>query len=185
MSIPSGEMEEEPELLHELLTSLKLPWLRLLVARTLLDQYDDSLLGPSDTATGTAQLTLRLIVSNVCFSCHIFFYFFFYWTILTYIKEGVWLRNIRAAPMCNHFTVVTPESRIREPVLFLTWPFSAWGESNAPSIVVMRTWVWILQMKVGNNDYTKTSLLLELHIYLQPLQKYLYHKWSLFPWTIS
>ena len=32
------------------------------------------------------------------------------------IKEGRLLRNVRAAPICDHFTVVTPGCRIREPV---------------------------------------------------------------------
>ena len=35
------------------------------------------------------------------------------------IKEGVLLRNVSAAPICNHFAVVPPSSRIREPVPFL------------------------------------------------------------------
>ena len=91
-------------------------------------------------------------------------------------KEGVLLRNVSAAPICDHFTVVAPGCWMREPVPFLTWPFSVLGEWNNPSIVVMSTWVRILQMKVsiviGSNNYTKMSLLLELHIYSQPLKKY-------------
>ena len=35
------------------------------------------------------------------------------------IKEGVLLRNVRAAPICNHFAVVPPSSQFREPVPFL------------------------------------------------------------------
>ena len=34
-------------------------------------------------------------------------------------KEGVLLRNVSAAPICNHFAVVPPRSRIRESVPFL------------------------------------------------------------------
>ena len=37
---------------------------------------------------------------------------------ITYIKEGVLLRNVSAAPICNHFTVVTPGCWIREVCLF-------------------------------------------------------------------
>ena len=36
------------------------------------------------------------------------------------IKEGVLLRNVSAAPICDHFTVVAPGCWIREPVPFLT-----------------------------------------------------------------
>ena len=36
-----------------------------------------------------------------------------------YIKEGVLLRNVRAAPICDHFAVVPPSSWMREPVPFL------------------------------------------------------------------
>ena len=32
------------------------------------------------------------------------------------IEEGVLLRNVSAAPICNHFTVVAPGCWIREPV---------------------------------------------------------------------
>ena len=35
------------------------------------------------------------------------------------VKEIVLLRNVRAAPICDHFAVVPPSSRIREPVPFL------------------------------------------------------------------
>ena len=42
-------------------------------------------------------------------------------------KEGVLLRNVSAAPICNHFAVVPPSSRIREPVPFLVWSFQVWG----------------------------------------------------------
>ena len=35
-------------------------------------------------------------------------------------KEGILLRNVNAAPICDHFTVVTPGCWIREPVPFLT-----------------------------------------------------------------
>ena len=34
-------------------------------------------------------------------------------------KEGVLLRNVSAAPICDHFAVVPSSSRIREPVPFL------------------------------------------------------------------
>ena len=78
-------------------------------------------------------------------------------------KEGVLLRNVSAALICDHIAVEPPGSRIREPVPCLR------GVNN-PSIMVMRRWVRILQMKVsiviGNNNYTKMSLLLELHIYI-------------------
>ena len=35
-------------------------------------------------------------------------------------KEGVLLRKVSAAPICDHFTVVAPGWWIREPVPFLT-----------------------------------------------------------------
>ena len=35
------------------------------------------------------------------------------------VKEGVLLRNVSAAPIYNHFAVLPPSSRIREPVPFL------------------------------------------------------------------
>ena len=35
-------------------------------------------------------------------------------------KEGVLLRNVSAAPICDHFRVVAPGCWIREPVPFLT-----------------------------------------------------------------
>ena len=37
-------------------------------------------------------------------------------------KEGRFLRNVSAALICNHFTVVTPGSQVREvrPILWLT-----------------------------------------------------------------
>ena len=48
------------------------------------------------------------------------------------IKEGVWLRNSSAAPIRNHFAVVTPMSQIRELVTFLIWLFSVWGGVKGP-----------------------------------------------------
>ena len=37
---------------------------------------------------------------------------------LSYSKEGVFLRNIIAAPISDHFTVGPPGSRVREVGLF-------------------------------------------------------------------
>ena len=37
----------------------------------------------------------------------------------SYSKEGVLLRNVSAAPICDPFAVVPPNSWIREPVPFL------------------------------------------------------------------
>ena len=33
------------------------------------------------------------------------------------VEEGVLLRNVSAAPICDHFAVLPPSSRIREAVL--------------------------------------------------------------------
>ena len=52
-------------------------------------------------------------LSNSKFSPYQFTWF------VTITKEGVWLRNVSAAPICNHFTVVTPGCWIREVCLFL------------------------------------------------------------------
>ena len=53
---------EDAKPLNRLLTSLKLPWLRLLVTQTLLDDYDHSLLVLPEP--DNEQLSLKLIVST-------------------------------------------------------------------------------------------------------------------------
>ena len=37
---------------------------------------------------------------------------------LRVVKEGVFLRNISAAPICDHSAVMTPGNRVREVGLF-------------------------------------------------------------------